>query len=129
MIGRVGKQPARRAGVLLQPQPTRIDVVMDDEGGAEHRQRACLTQHGSRPGEAHRRIDPVEGVERHDRVETRLARVPVLERRGHDFDSRESSVLLAGDGGELLAELDRDDLEPALGKWHRRLARSAADLE
>ena len=71
----------------------------------------------------------MEGRERDNRVEVGDRRLPDLELRIDDLDIREARQVPARQSRKLRAELDADDLEPALGEGNRRLARAGADLE
>jgi hypothetical protein len=71
----------------------------------------------------------VKGCERDDGVESALRRLPRLKGRVDDLDVLELGQVAAGGRGELLAELDGDDPEAALGERSSRLAGAGPDLE
>ena len=71
----------------------------------------------------------MEGGERDDRVEPGRLRLPAVEVRRHDLHTRKRRQVAPRDTGEIRAELDTGDLQPALRERDSRLTGPAADLE
>jgi hypothetical protein len=71
----------------------------------------------------------VEGCERDDGIEAVRVRLPRLEVGADNRDIRELAELAPRGGGELLSELDADDLETAFGQRPRRLPGPGPELE
>src|SRR5438034_1100860 len=64
-----------------------------------------------------------------DEIEGLAAGVPGLEGSDDDADFGEGGEVAAGDGGEVLAQLDAGNCEAAPGERESGAAGSAADLE
>ena len=71
----------------------------------------------------------MEGGEGDDRIELGDRRLPRLELRVHDLDSRERRQVRPGEPGESLPQLDARDPEATPRERQRRLSRPAADLD
>jgi energy-coupling factor transporter ATP-binding protein EcfA2 len=132
-LGLVGieRRPVVRVGnhgvvVLLYLRPEGLVARQAHVRAVDDRERAARPQQPHRLRVAQVRCDPVEGGERHDRVEVRLRRLPGLEVRADDLRLGD---VAARDLRELGGELDAGDGVAALRQLRRRLACAGADLE
>jgi hypothetical protein len=121
-----GPVPALVAGLRLDEEGL---VPAGDVVGGDGRERTAGSERVGGFGDAHARVDPVERGRGQHKVERLAGERPVLERRRDHLDRREAGEVPAGDGGQVLSELDRHDPATAFGQRHRRLPRPGTDLQ
>jgi hypothetical protein len=104
--------PALVAGLRLDEEGL---VAAGDVVGGDGGQHPAGSERVGGLADPHRRVDPVEGGSLPRRRRTARRAAASLERGGNDLHLGEAGEVAAGDGGEVGAELHRDDLAAAFG--------------
>jgi len=124
-IARVTHRPV----VRLHLGPEAIRVRGPGPLASAHDHDAARPEQLMRLGVPQVRIDPMQRADGHDGVNRGMRGFPVLERARHHVDGRKARQPAPPDVGQLRAELDRRDGQPALRQRHGGLPGAAADLD